>query len=70
MKYQKSPLPYLILLVAIISIAVYSTVTIDKQINQPMVYSIKKDAENKHLLAIDEVENSISKTPYTTFISK
>ena len=37
MKYQKSPLPYLTLLVIIISAALYSTTTIDKKINQPLV---------------------------------
>ncbi len=70
MKYQKSPIPYLLLLIVILSTAVYSTATIDKQVNQPTVYSINKDSNNTPMLASDNEQNSMNITPYTAFISK
>ena len=51
--YQKSPFPYLIVLVLIISISSYSSLTIDKKIAEPIVYNIKDNSMDK-LLAVDK----------------
>lgn len=51
--YQKSPFPYLIVLVLIISISSYSSLTIDKKIAEPIVYTINDNSIDK-LLAVDK----------------
>ena len=69
MNYQKSPLPYLSLLISIICLAIYSISTIDKQIDQPLVYTIENASKNEVL--VDRVEKSIQKDPsYAAIIGK
>ncbi|NRB59616.1 MAG: hypothetical protein HRU50_06680 [Winogradskyella sp.] len=70
MKYQKSPLPYLTLLVIIISAALYSTTTIDKKINQPLVYTIESIPEHQRLASDVSTENLISKASAVVCIDK
>ncbi|GAB5565229.1 MAG: hypothetical protein Wins2KO_22920 [Winogradskyella sp.] len=70
MKYQKSPLPYLTLLITIISAALYSTTTIDKQINQPLVYTIESKPEHQLLASDVSTENLISKASIVVCIDK
>ena len=42
MKFQKSPFPYVFILSIILSTALYSNFTLDKEINQTIVHSISK----------------------------
>lgn len=42
--YQKSPFPYLIVLVAIIGISCLTNLTIDKQIEEPIIHVIHKNS--------------------------
>ena len=42
--YQKSPFPYLIVLVAIIGISCFTNLTIDKEIEQPIIHVIQKNS--------------------------
>lgn len=51
--YQKSPIPYLIVLVLIISLSSYSSLTIDRKISEPIVYNINDNSIDK-LLAVDK----------------
>lgn len=44
MKFQKSPFPYVITLVSIISISIFSNITVNKNIENPITYSIEKTA--------------------------
>ncbi|CAL2076128.1 hypothetical protein [Tenacibaculum sp. 190524A05c] len=58
MKYQKSPFPYVFLLVGILSISVYSNLVTDKQINAPIVHTIKANAlPEKTIVKVKEVRN-------------
>ncbi|CAM1343806.1 hypothetical protein [Tenacibaculum amylolyticum] len=41
MKYQKSPFPYIFLLIGILSVAIYSNLVTDKQINAPIVHMVE-----------------------------
>lgn len=43
MKFQKSPFPYVIILTVILGTAVYSNISLDKEINQTIVHSISKE---------------------------
>lgn len=47
--YQKSPFPYLFILVGIITLSSFSTLTLDKQIDEPIVYIINKKSFKKEL---------------------
>ncbi|CAL2056937.1 hypothetical protein [Tenacibaculum sp. 190524A05c] len=58
MKYQKSPFPYVFLLVGILSISVYSNLVTDKQINAPIVHTIKaNELPEKTIVKVKEVPN-------------
>ena len=41
--YQKSPFPYLIILVMIIGISCFTNLTIDKEIEQPIIHEIHEN---------------------------
>lgn len=43
MKFQKSPYPYLLMLSIIIGLASFSKITVDKAVEEPIVYSIFKE---------------------------
>jgi hypothetical protein len=47
--YQKSPFPYLIVLVAIIGISCFTNLTIDKEIEQPIIHVIQKKSTVENL---------------------
>lgn len=44
--YQKSPFPYLFILIGIITISCFTNLTLDKEIEEPIVYKVEK-AEQK-----------------------
>ncbi len=41
--YQKSPFPYLFILVVIIGMSCFTSLTIDKEIEQPIVHVIQQN---------------------------
>lgn len=43
MKFQKSPFPYLLTLVGIISLSILSNATVNKTIEEPIEYSIENN---------------------------
>lgn len=43
MKFQKSPFPYLLTLVGIISISILSNATVNKTIEEPIKYNIENN---------------------------
>lgn len=46
--YQKSPFPYLLVLVGIILISCFTNLILDKEIEEPIVYKItKNDSSNQ-----------------------
>lgn len=61
MKFQKSPFPYLAVLAAIITLAAYSNQTVNKSIEQPIVYHIENTSSLKNVDGlvnlIEEQEN-------------
>ncbi len=52
--YQKSPFPYLITLIAIIGISCITNLTIDKEIEEPIIHVIKENASNESYLTLDQ----------------
>lgn len=50
--YQKSPFPYLIVLVAIIGLSCFTNLTIDKEIEQPITHEIHQSS------TVETYENS------------
>ena len=42
--YQKSPFPYLFVLIAIIGISCLTNLTIDKEIEEPIIHVIQKNS--------------------------
>ena len=54
MNYQRSPLPYLLILIAILGISIYTGVTIDRRMEEPIVYSIQNSESDKPSLTINE----------------
>lgn len=49
--YQKSPFPYLIVLVAIIGISSFTNLTIDKEIEQPIIHVIQENSNIDPVIA-------------------
>jgi hypothetical protein len=47
--YQKSPFPYLIVLVVIIGLSCFTNLTIDKEIEEPIIHVIEKNSTVKTL---------------------
>lgn len=54
MTIQKSPFPYIIILSIIISSALCSRLTIDKSINQPIVYSIEREIVSEPVIMVSK----------------
>ena len=50
MTIKKSPFPYIIILLIIISSALYSRLTIDRFINQPILHSIEKETVSEPVI--------------------
>ena len=48
--YQKSPFPYLIILVVIIGISCFTNLTIDKEIEQPIIHVINENSSAEKVL--------------------
>ncbi|MFD0963999.1 hypothetical protein [Pseudofulvibacter geojedonensis] len=46
MKFQRSPFPYVIVLATIISCAFFSNLTVEKNFEKPITYSISNDINN------------------------
>lgn len=57
--YQKSPLPYLLILVGIVTISCFTNLTIDKEIEEPIVHVIKKETKPKEI----SIEKTIEHLP-------
>lgn len=57
--YQKSPLPYLLILVGIVTISCFTNLTIDKEIEEPIVHVIKKETKPKKI----SIEKTIEQLP-------
>ena len=60
--YQKSPFPYLFTLLGIVGISCFTNLTIDKEIDQPIIHEIKNTSSNSNLLG---EENLNSEELYT-----
>ena len=52
--YQKSPFPYLVVLLAIVGVSCFTSLTIDKEIEQPIIYEIHQESSKKSQLANEE----------------
>ncbi len=63
MTIQKSPFPYIIILSVIISSALCSRFTIDKSIDQPIVYFIEKEVIAKPVIIVTETASIHATTP-------
>lgn len=48
--YQKSPFPYLITLIVIVGLSCLTNLTIDKEIEEPIIHVIKQNSSNDLLL--------------------
>lgn len=60
--YQKSPLPYVFILLAIIALTGFTSFTIDKKIEQPIVHIIEVNKIQNNLTLqkeFNEIEESI-----------
>ena len=55
--YQKSPLPYLFILVGIVTISCFANLTIDKEIEEPIVHIIKKEPNPKKAVSEQTIEH-------------
>ncbi len=44
--YQKSPFPYLITLIVIVGLSCFTNLTIDKEIEEPIIHVIKQNSSN------------------------
>jgi len=47
--YQKSPFPYIIVLVVIIGLSCFTNLTIDKEIEQPIIHVIDQTSYSNEL---------------------
>lgn len=57
MKYQKSPFPYVFLLIGILGISIYFNLVIDKKINAPIVHTINaNDQEDLPIAKSKEIQ--------------
>lgn len=56
--YQKSPFPYLITLIAIIGISCITNLTIDKEIEEPIIHVIKENTSNESFLTLEKSDLS------------
>jgi|TARA_B110000037_G_C16679634_1_gene326163 hypothetical protein len=63
MTIQKSPFPYIIILSIIISSALCSRLTIDKSINQPIVYSIEREIVSEPVIIVSETTSINTANP-------
>jgi hypothetical protein len=54
MTFQKSPFPFVLLLVAIMSVAVYFNFSVDATIEEPIVYTIEKQETTSYQIATEE----------------
>jgi len=51
--YQKSPFPYLVVLLVIIGLSCFTNLTIDKEIEQPIIHVIDQTSTNIDLESKD-----------------
>ena len=68
MTIQKSPFPYIIILSIIISSALCSRLTIDKSINQPIVYSIEREIVSEPVIMVSKTTSINTANPLTLTI--
>lgn len=66
--YQKSPFPYVIVLLAIVGISCFTSLTIDKEIEQPIIHVIHQESMNQSQLANKEI--NVSKEQYQIAYNK
>ena len=62
MKFQKSPVPYIFLFAAIMTIAFYSSLTVDTEINQAIEYTITNESNDIIIkpIIIEELNTEIT----------
>ena len=63
--YQKSPFPYLFILIGIIALSCFTNLTIDKEIEEPIIHVIKKEPLEQQL-SIHSKKEAVTITEITT----
>ncbi|MEM6687136.1 MAG: hypothetical protein AAF617_15250 [Bacteroidota bacterium] len=57
MTFQKSPFPFVLLLIAIMSVAVYFNFSVDATIEQPIVHTIEKQETTSYQIATEDTQS-------------
>lgn len=63
--YQKSPFPYIIVLVVIIGLSCITNLTIDKEIEQPIIHVIDQTSTNVEIQSTElELAENLTQVAY------
>ncbi|MEM7161610.1 MAG: hypothetical protein AAF487_04135 [Bacteroidota bacterium] len=61
MRYQQSPIPYLLITFIVLSVAIYSNFSTDKELQEPIVHVIKSTENQEKAPSLFESTELISK---------